>query len=273
MNRKILSIVAVAALAFFASDLGAQVPYTLSIESGQVAPGGNLAASVLVDSAGGGDIQGWSFGVCHDGSAVSVLSYTQGSAIDAILMGAMLGFNSINLTPAGGTGFTQGAVIDLFGVIVLPPNPASELGVANYTNNMPNGVTTDLEFCDTLGAPPVATLVVVLGASIVPVQASGTWESFVPPTVDHIRADSNDDGIVNIADGVWILNDLFQGGPTTDCFGANDANSDGSYDAADAVFIFNYQFLEGGAPAAPFPACGGDADPDPADCASFSSCP
>ena len=88
----------------------------------------------------------------------------------------------------------------------------------------------------------------------------------------YIRGDANDDTLLNIADGVWILNDLFQGGPHIDCTGAYDANSDGNVDAADAVFIFNYQFLNGSQPAQPFPFCGLDGDPTPEDCAENTSC-
>jgi len=86
------------------------------------------------------------------------------------------------------------------------------------------------------------------------------------------RGDANDDALLNIADGVWLLNDLFQGGAHTDCDGANDANADGNVDAADAVYIFNYQFLDGSAPPAPFPGCGTDGDPAPTDCSSYTSC-
>ena len=73
-----------------------------------------------------------------------------------------------------------------------------------------------------------------------------------------LRGDTNADAQLNIADGVWLLNDLFQGGPSTIglCFAANDVNSDGSIDAADAVYVFNYQFLNGPPPAAPSPGCG-----------------
>jgi hypothetical protein len=79
---------------------------------------------------------------------------------------------------------------------------------------------------------------------------------------------------VNIADGIWILNDLFQGGPTTTdtCAFANDANDDGLFDASDATYIFNYRFLNGPLPPAPFPSCGQVAGQQPADCTD-SSCP
>lgn len=274
MNRKSIACLAAVALALLAGDLGAQNPnYILSIGAGSVAPGGVISTTVNSDSTAGGDIQGWSYGVCHDGSALTLLAYADGATTATINQGVAPGFNSINTNPAGGTGYTVGVVINLFGAAVLPPTANAELSLVTYTNNMANGLTSDICFCNTLGAPPVDTLVVVGGASIVPTQECGTVTSFVPPTVDHIRGDANDDSLVNIADGVWILNDLFQGGPSTDCFGANDANADGSFDASDGVYVFNYQFLDGPAPAAPFPSCGGDSDPDPSDCASYSSCP
>ena len=90
-----------------------------------------------------------------------------------------------------------------------------------------------------------------------------------------LRGDANDDGRVNIADPIWIINELFREGPATTCPDAADATDDGMVDLADAMYIIEYRFLAGALPAAPFPGCGTDPTDDGVDCdsGSFSSCP
>lgn len=78
------------------------------------------------------------------------------------------------------------------------------------------------------------------------------------------RGDCNSDGVVNIADGINLINWLFQpGSPEPLCDDACDSNDDGALDASDAIYCFNYRFLDGPAPLAPFP--GADLDPTPGD--------
>ena len=78
-----------------------------------------------------------------------------------------------------------------------------------------------------------------------------------------IRGDCNSDSVVNIADGINLINYLFQLGTEPDCDDACDSNDDGALDASDAIYCFNYRFLDGPAPMAPFP--GADLDPTPGD--------
>ena len=159
-------------------------------------------------------------------------------------------------------------MIDLFGVNTLGPGSYAVASGSYTAGAQPDGTTTTLDACGTLGNPAVSAVVVVNGASIEPAFINGLVELLPPPpTIDFVRGDGNGDSCIDIADGIWMLNDLFQGGPHNDCNGANDANSSGTFDASDAIYIFNHQFLNGPAPAAPYPDCGGDADPTPEDCA------
>ncbi|MGE3424793.1 MAG: VWA domain-containing protein [Dehalococcoidia bacterium] len=87
-----------------------------------------------------------------------------------------------------------------------------------------------------------------------------------------IRANCNDDGIVNVADIIFIINYLFLNGPEGPCFDACDANDDGRLDLGDAMFIANYQFFNGPLPASPFPACGVDGTPDALGCLASMQC-
>jgi hypothetical protein len=71
-----------------------------------------------------------------------------------------------------------------------------------------------------------------------------------------LRGDSNDDGLVDLADAVFTLRWLFLGGPEPGCVAAANANGDRSVDIADPVSLLGFLFLAGSPPAAPFPECG-----------------
>ncbi len=79
------------------------------------------------------------------------------------------------------------------------------------------------------------------------------------------RGDVNGEGGVDIADAVYILQNLFANGPPITCPDAADANDDEAVDLADAVYILQYFFAHGPAIPEPHPDCGTDptANPDP----------
>jgi hypothetical protein len=91
------------------------------------------------------------------------------------------------------------------------------------------------------------------------------------PTIFR-RADANDDGKLDIADGLRILNFLFLGAAEPSCFDAFDANDSGALDISDGVMTFLHLFVGGSAPGAPFPACGFDPTGDRFDCAAYARC-
>jgi hypothetical protein len=61
------------------------------------------------------------------------------------------------------------------------------------------------------------------------------------------EGDANADGVVNVSDGLYLINYLFAGGsaPLADC----DANGDTHTDVADVFYVINYLFAAGPAPA------------------------
>ena len=65
-----------------------------------------------------------------------------------------------------------------------------------------------------------------------------------------LRGDCNGDGVIDLGDGVYLLNYLFKGGDAPDPYAAGDANCDGVIDLGDVVYLLNYLFKGG-----PQPSC------------------
>jgi hypothetical protein len=85
------------------------------------------------------------------------------------------------------------------------------------------------------------------------------------------RGDSNADGIVNITDGIFVLNFLFLGGDDPPCMEAANANDDAVINITDGIYILNFLFLGGPEPPEPGSTdtpCG----PDPAGSVSDLGC-
>ena len=72
------------------------------------------------------------------------------------------------------------------------------------------------------------------------------------------RALINPDGHLDISDGVWLLNWLFQGGPLPVCMQAADVNDDDHTDISDVIYFLNFLFHGGPQPNEPFVNCGTD---------------
>ena len=60
--------------------------------------------------------------------------------------------------------------------------------------------------------------------------------------------DANGDGVIDIADIVYLINYLFIDGPAPDPLWVGDATSDGQVDIADVVYLINYLFIGGPPP-------------------------
>mgnify|MGYP001175101084 FL=1 len=173
-------------------------------------------------------------------------------------------------------GWTIGVVYAFTGGVTLDFDGDLEIIAASYETggSMAGdeaGTTATLSWSDDLGSPAVANVVVFEGGSYPASFVDGSIALNPVVTTDFIRGDANSDGIVNIADGVWIIYELFLNGPSSNCSVASDANGDELSDIADASFIIMYRFMGGAAPTAPFPDCGQVDGQLPEDCAS-SSC-
>jgi hypothetical protein len=80
----------------------------------------------------------------------------------------------------------------------------------------------------------------------------------------------NGDGSSNLADSIRLLEHLFLSLPVA-CFEAGDTNDDASLNLADAIFHLAFLFNGGPAPPAPFPGCGPDPTTDLLGC--LETCP
>jgi parallel beta-helix repeat protein len=60
--------------------------------------------------------------------------------------------------------------------------------------------------------------------------------------------DANKDGVINIADVVYLINYLFVDGPAPDPLSVGDANCDDVVNIADVVYLINYLFIDGPPP-------------------------
>jgi hypothetical protein len=86
------------------------------------------------------------------------------------------------------------------------------------------------------------------------------------------RGDGNGSGVLDISDGISILDFLFSGGQKVTCLDAADADDSGKVDISDAVGILQHIFQGARAPRPPFPDCGADPTSDGLSCASYGAC-
>lgn len=121
---------------------------------------------VRFDNLTAQDWYGWSFGVCHDSSFVQLFGVEDSATTLTVNGGEAPGFSSLEIED--GAGFAVGVVIDIFGVHAIGPGEDYHFNRATYLSGA-SGMT-DLCFCDTVGTPPVSTIIVGSGASVAPTQ-------------------------------------------------------------------------------------------------------
>lgn len=64
----------------------------------------------------------------------------------------------------------------------------------------------------------------------------------------HLAGDANGDGVVELADVVFLLNYLYRSGPAPDPLAAGDPNDDCVVELGDLVYLINYLYQGGPAP-------------------------
>lgn len=222
-------------------------------------PGSLVAIDVTLDSAA--PIQGWSWGVCHDNPIVEVQEIAVGADAATVNGGNPPDFESSAIVP--GEGWTVGLLIALIGPETLAAGNALELHVATYLV-LDNGVV-NLSFCDTLGLPPVPTILIQEGLGLAPTTVDGSILAGVPPPPDDsfLRGDCDGNNVFNgLVDSLFLLQFQFGGGTTPPCLEAADVDGNGMVNGlVDALYALNHQFGGGPQPPAPYPSCAADPDP------------
>jgi len=136
-------------------------------------------------------VAAWSFGVCHNYMQVRPIGIADGITVLTANNGNVVDFLATNFFPGDATnsgGVTQGVVISFFGTATLAPGTGYEMMIITYELLAPNGTTSTIQYCDTTGttipsAPPVDTLVVVNGNSVIPVLVPGPIDIDIIPFI------------------------------------------------------------------------------------------
>lgn len=231
---------------------------------------GTIELPILLDQIPTGvelRTQGFSLALGHDPAVVEVVGCPAAPVVQALNGGSGPDFFQVNFFP---TGLTVGIVYSFGSPTLVFEDPTPVL-LAQYEAQplaLTQFLSTDIVGVDDLGLPPIATVVVVQGSSRWTTVESGSI-SFYERL--FVRGDTNDDGVIDIADGVTVLEYLFSEGNPPTCFDAANVSVDSNLDIGDPITLFNYLLLGGPPPAAPFPDCGGATSI--LGCDEFTSCP
>lgn len=211
-------------------------------------------------------LEGWGFGVCHDGPAgVSVVSVEVSEFVATSYFGNPPAFHQVVIEEDG---WFVGAVMSHTGNAVLPTGIHEWYSGVYAVPEVPGVVT--LEYCDTLGTPPVSRCIHIWngGGSCEPGVEYLPGSIEIVPEPPHRRGDCNQDGNRDLADAIYLELYLFVSGDVPGCLDACDANDDGLVDIADAITNLMWLFQSGPALPEPSTACGFDSTPDDIGCAS-----
>ena len=253
----------VALVMFVAISANAQDPdHVLSIGSNQVPIGNQAEVANNYDNTSVALIAGWSWGNCiGDNTVIDIIAVANGETTLTVNGGQPPSFVCVQILP--GEGWDVGVFIDFFGMNSLPPGTGYELHIATYVG-LAQG-SSDVCYCDTLGTVPVVThLFTPEGMSIDPTTRCGTLDV----VATYTRGDCNVDGSYNISDAVAALDILF-GGVPAECEAACDADADGNLNLADPIYILCNLFVGGPNP----PSNGTCMDQGLLDCEDNGDCP
>ncbi|MHC4935484.1 MAG: dockerin type I repeat-containing protein [Planctomycetota bacterium] len=248
---------------------------TMELSSTTGAVGATATATVTI--SGDLPITGFSVGVVHD----PALTLDQAPGLGPALTGLPTGspaYAEVHLatSASGEPGFTAGVVLDFNLSNTLAPGTSHTVLEMQYGlgAGVVNGGTYALTFSEQLApqvgaetGAPVPNMIVELGPAVETVAASLTLVegSITASQVSLVRGDATDDGQVNIADAVRILDALFnQTAPPLACPGSGDMNDDGLLNIADPIQLLTALFVSGTwdiiPPPNPSTGCGVDED-------------
>ncbi len=217
-----------------------------------------------------GDITGWSYGICHDAGVMTPFAIELAEDTASVYPDYAILQLPENIVGSGEkNGVVVGIILDDHMQNTIPPQNNWRDVEISYLVDCPDcsgeegTFETQVAPCETLGDPPTENVMIVGIASVSAYRVAGGTVTVDPSQgVMFIRADTNDDKTVNLADAVKILDYLFGGGEPPVVLDAADSNDDGQVNIADVVFILDYLFGQGDPPAPPYPDPGVDPTPD-----------
>lgn len=233
----------------------------------------HVYANIVSNLAGPDGAQAWSFSILFSGYEYRIAAVTTaGTSAEKYFH---LGFNQTEIADSSTSsgrpyGVISAVVLAWTESRTLPPvgtETILDITLEAYEPQEDEDLSAELAFQDGLrgsGQPVLNTIVVHGDTHLACNSGLARIEvgSRLRREVHFVRGNSNDDAKVNIADAMWILNEIFHSGPKSTCEDAADANNDGHVDSADAMYLIEHQFRGGSSPPAPYPDCGSDPEGD-----------
>lgn len=254
-----LLLIAIALIASMGA-LDAQT-HTFRLESAEFGVAGEVpaVASLRYDNMTEQGLFGWNTAVC---ASVDPVLVEIGPEVAIFNGGEPPEFLAQEIVP--GQGFYTAVIGTLGGTLQeLAPGFDIELHRASYNSDFDQEVA--VTFCDiTQTSGVVVDNFVVPNPGVgetalgeAPALEDGSITFIAAATGGFVRGDANLDGVINMLDGVDMLEYLFIGGDEPSaCLDASDFDASGSINIRDAVGVLFFMFLNGIQPAAPYPDCG-----------------
>lgn len=250
---------------------GFGVPISFELDFGELEDV-TLKSVLRYDSLFEPQAQGWSIGLQVEGDC-NILSATVEDAAFAEFADET-GF--ILVDEVSEKEALSSVVLSSFGDVVLPWE-GIEILLLQFENipTLEEGCCT-VRYRDglqTSKSQVINNLVTFLGEPLVPsFSAEGKELCGELSGRPFVRGDSDADNMLNITDGIVILNFLFLGTVTPPCEKAADVDDSGGVNISDGVMVFNFLFTGGPPPRPPSPDCGFDRTEDDLSCEAFPPC-
>ena len=137
----------------------------------------------------------------------------------------------------------------------------------DVSSELTSSSATQIRFEEDLGVPPISNVFVIGNQSVAPL----TVDLTIPIEADAVflRGDADSNLRLDLADA--IINLVYMSNacpscPIPTCPKALDVNDDGRIDIGDGILLLNFLYLDGPDPQPPYPEAGADPTPDTLEC-------
>ena len=214
-------------------------------------------------------VQGFSLAITYDPTVLELTSFGIEDTITELTEAEFVE-EIINAVPGQAI---LGVLLDVVPPYDQQMIPASGLPLPfakmrfTVSDSLEQDVATPIRFTDNIGSPAIENLLVIGGASILPEKVDTFIQ--IDAAASFLRGDADRSLDLDLADVIqnvfYVTNQCPECPPIT-CQSALDANDDGDVDIADGVWLANYLFTGGPPPPPPFPEPGFDPTPDDLTC-------